>query len=68
MGVDRLHKRCEIFLEHRGRGLCCALPEFELEVAEEEEDGEKTRTGTDYAYEEELYKKYREEEQRHPGI
>ncbi|PHJ22915.1 programmed cell death protein c-terminal domain-containing protein [Cystoisospora suis] len=68
LGVDCLHKRCEIFLEHRGRGLCCALPEFELEVAEEEDEGggENRAIKEDYTHEEELYKKYREEETSHP--
>nr|PIL97773.1 programmed cell death protein 2, c-terminal domain-containing protein [Toxoplasma gondii COUG] len=66
-GVDRLHRRCRIFAAHWSRGLCCALPEFELEVGEEEEREEGDEgAGPSYEHEKELLKKYEEEAKSDP--
>ncbi|PFH31613.1 programmed cell death protein 2, c-terminal domain-containing protein [Besnoitia besnoiti] len=66
-GLPCLHRRCRIFAAHRSRGLCCALPEFELAVGEEEEDAEDDGdTSAAYAYERELLRKYEEEEKADP--
>ncbi|CBZ49654.1 putative programmed cell death protein [Neospora caninum Liverpool] len=66
-GVYRLHRRCRIFASHWSRGLCCALPEFELEVGEEEEGEDADEgAGPSYEHEKELLRKYEEEARTDP--